>query len=274
MPGDGLDAEAVQHGAEDAVVVEAGGQHRVQVGLFGRLAVDDALVEVGGAKAPDATAEHDVVAVVHLGQMVEGAGLLRVGQHIGPPLVGDLDEPLFDVDVGVPVLPHGPELHEVDVRVRLLNGVHDVEVPDDIVDLGVDRMLAVDHGVRSRALLTEVHDGVRLGLGDHAIRECGVGQVADADVDGMTRELLPAVDSLGERGDRHQAVDPHLAVVFTAHEVVDDRDLVSQGRQVQSCRPAEIAVSSENQDLHRHLCLLSCSAFVTESFQSHHGSRP
>ena len=59
----------------------------------------------------------DVVAVVHLGQVVEGARLLRVRQHVGAALVGDLDEALFDVDVGRPVLAHRPELDEVDVGV-------------------------------------------------------------------------------------------------------------------------------------------------------------
>ena len=53
----GLDAEAVEYGAEDAVVVEAGGQVGVQRGLLGLLAVDDALVEVGGTEAPDPTGE-------------------------------------------------------------------------------------------------------------------------------------------------------------------------------------------------------------------------
>src|SRR5665213_2739766 len=80
---DGLHAESVEYGAEDAVVVEAGGEIRVEAGLLGLVAVHDALVEIGGPDAPDATGEHDVVAVVHLGQVVEGARLLRVGHDVG-----------------------------------------------------------------------------------------------------------------------------------------------------------------------------------------------
>ena len=120
----GLDAEAVEHGPEHGVVVEARGQVGVHGGLVGLLAVDHALVEVGDPEPPDATGEVQVVAVVHLGQVVEGPGLLGIGQDVGPALVGDLDVALFDVDVGGAVLPHGPELHEVDGGVALGDGVH------------------------------------------------------------------------------------------------------------------------------------------------------
>ena len=229
VAGDGLDAEAVQHRAEHAVVVEAGRQDGVEIGLLGRLAVDDALVQVGRAQSPDPAGEHDVVAVVHLGQVVEGAGLLGVGQHVGAALVGDLDEALFDVDVGVAVLPHRPELDEVDRRVDLGDGVHHVQRAHHVVDLRVDRVLAVDHGVGRRTLLAEVHDGVGLGLGDDAVGEGGVGEVPDPDVDGVSGDLLPARHPVRQRGDGDEAVDPHLTVVLAAHEVVDDGDLVADG---------------------------------------------
>ena len=112
------------------------------------------------------------------------------------------------------------------------DGVHHIEVPDHVVDLGVDRVLPVDHGVGGRALLAEVHNGVGLALGDHAVGEGGVGQVPDAHVDGMARQVLPACDVLLERGDGHQAVDAHLAVVLAPHQVVDHGDLMAQGREM------------------------------------------
>ena len=47
-----LHAEAVQHRAEDVVVVVAVGQRRRERGLLGVRSVDDPLVEVGGAQSP------------------------------------------------------------------------------------------------------------------------------------------------------------------------------------------------------------------------------
>ena len=123
-----LDHEAVEDRAEDGVVVEAGRQVGVERGLRRRLAVDDALVEVGRAQAPGPATEGDVVAVVHLGEVVEAARLLREGQHVGAAAVGDLDVPLFDVDVGGAVLPHRPELHQVDRRVDVCDRVEQVRV--------------------------------------------------------------------------------------------------------------------------------------------------
>ena len=201
-------------------------------------------------QAPDPTPEHDVVAVVHLGQVVEGAGLLGVGHDVGAALVGDLDEPFLNVDVGVAVLPHCPQLDEVNVGVGLLNGVHHVQVADDVVDLGVDRVLAVDHGIGGGTLLAEVDDGVGLRLGDDAVRKRGVGEVPDPYVNGVTRHLFPARDPFFEGSDRHQAVHTHFEVVLPAHQIVDDGDLVPESRQMQSRGPTEITVSSENQNLH------------------------
>ena len=163
-----LHAEAVEDGAEHPVVVEAGGQHRIEVGLLSRLAVDDALVQVGRAQAPDAASEHDVGAVVHFGQVVEGPRLLGVGQHVGPTLVGDLYEALFDVDVGISVLAHRPQLDQMDLWVRLSDGVHQVQRAHHVVDLRVDGVLTVDHRIGGRTLLTEVHDRVRSALSDHS----------------------------------------------------------------------------------------------------------
>ena len=68
-----LQAEPVQRGAEHVVVVEPRHQPVVEHRLVGLDAVHDALVEVGGAHAPDPTREVDVVGVVHLRQVVHRA---------------------------------------------------------------------------------------------------------------------------------------------------------------------------------------------------------
>ena len=57
----GLDDEPVQHGSEDAVVVEPGRQPLIRRRLGGLLTVDDALVEIGGPQTPVPAGELDVV---------------------------------------------------------------------------------------------------------------------------------------------------------------------------------------------------------------------
>src|SRR5207245_2975081 len=100
MADGGLGAEPVQDGAPDVVVVEALAQLRMQVRLIRAGAVDDALVEVGRPQPPRAAREHDVVAVVDLGQVIEGTRLLRIREPVLAAVVLDFDETLFDVDVG------------------------------------------------------------------------------------------------------------------------------------------------------------------------------
>ena len=133
---DGLDAEAVEHRAEHLVVVEAGEEALVPLGLLGLDAVDDALVQVGGAQAPDPAGEVDVVGVVHLGQVVERAGQLGEGERVLAALVLDLDVALFDVDVGRAVLAHRPELDEVGVGDVVAHREQQVEGADHVVRTG------------------------------------------------------------------------------------------------------------------------------------------
>jgi hypothetical protein len=82
----GLHAEPVQHRAENFVVIEAVDQRLVERHFVGHGAVDHALIQVGGAQPPDPAAEHDVVAVMHLGEVIERAGLLGERQHVARPL--------------------------------------------------------------------------------------------------------------------------------------------------------------------------------------------
>jgi len=81
VPDSGLDAEAIERSAEDLVVVEAIDEEVVAAGFVGEHAIDDTLVEVGGAQAPDATDELNVVGVVHFAEVIEGAGCLGNGRR-------------------------------------------------------------------------------------------------------------------------------------------------------------------------------------------------
>ena len=234
----------------------------MKVGLARLLAVDDPLVQVGGTQSPDPTGELDVVAVVDLGQVVEGPWLLRVGQRVGPALVGDLDEALFDVDVGRSVLAHRAQLDQMDRRVALGDGVEEVEGADHVVHLGVDGVLAVDHGVRRRPLLGEMHDGFGLEARQRVVDEDGIGQVTDEGLQPESRHLFPDPHPVLELGDGDEAVHTHLVVVLTTNEIVDHTDVMSTTRQVQRRRPSQIPVTTEHEDPQPcHLLLpLLCAA--------------
>lgn len=56
----------------------------------------------------------------HLGQVIEGAGLLGVGQGVGAAVVGDGDVALLNVNVGGAILAHGAQLDQVAVWLEVL----------------------------------------------------------------------------------------------------------------------------------------------------------
>jgi UDP-sulfoquinovose synthase len=169
-----LQAEAVEHRAEDLVVVEAGDQALVGGGLVGLDPVDDALVEVRRAQAPGAAGEVDVGRVVDLRAVVERGGQLRERQRVAAPLVLDPDVALLDVDVGLAVLAHRAELDQVALGDVVADREEQVEVADRVAVLGLDRLLAGGHRVGRRGLLAVVDDRLGARLGDDAVEELAV----------------------------------------------------------------------------------------------------
>src|SRR5215216_6400623 len=245
-----LHTEAVEDRSEDLLVIEAVYEAPVALGLLRDGPVDDALVQVRGPQAPDLAGEVDVVGVVDVAEVVPASWLLRERQKILAPVVLDLDVALFDVYVGLAVLTHRAELHQVAVGHVLAYGIEHVQVADNVVVLGVDGMAPVDHGVGCRPLLGEVHDGLWLVAPDNLGEELPVKQVAELEAYGLRAHLAPRPDPLLYLRDGGQARSAELVVNGPPDAVVDDDDLVAHIRKVQGGRPATIPVATQNQYLH------------------------
>src|SRR3954463_12958971 len=123
--------------------------------------------------------------------MVEGAGLLGVWQGVDAAFVLDGYVPLFDVYVRGAVLAHRAELYEVALGDELPEREEEVHRAYDVVHLGEDGVATVDHGVRRRALLAELHEGLGLEATNRLVYEAFVSQVADGHPDPASRKLLP-----------------------------------------------------------------------------------
>src|SRR5215204_5053592 len=252
-----LHTEAVEDRSEDLLVIEAVYEAPVALGLLRDGPVDDALVQVRGPQAPDLAGEVDVVGVVDLAEVVPASWLLRERQKILAPVVLDLDVALFDVYVGLAVLTHRAELHQVAVGHVLAYGIEHVQVADNVVVLGVDGMAPVDHGVGSGPLLGEVHDGLGLvalhDLGD----ELPVKQVAELEPYDLRAHLAPGPDPVLYLRDGGQARGAELVVDGPPDAVVHDDDLVADVRKLQRCFFFNDPVTAENQYLHYSRSLLT-----------------
>jgi hypothetical protein len=95
-----------------------------------------------------------------------------------------------------------------------------------------------------------VDDGLRQDLGDHAVEELAVLDVADEGVDVAPGDLAPGVDTVGEAADRGQRVGSVLVMPAAASEVVDEEDVVPAGRESHRRGPPEVAIAAEDQDSH------------------------
>ena len=84
--------------------------------------VDHALVQIGGAQSPDAAAKHDVVAVVHLGEVIERARLFGIRHNIAASVVLDSDIAFFNIDIRRAVFAHGSQFHQMAFRLDVPGG--------------------------------------------------------------------------------------------------------------------------------------------------------
>src|SRR5262245_43047630 len=182
-----------------------------------------------------------------LRQVVERAGLLREGEEVDSPLVVDLDEPLFDVDVGRTVLAHGAELHEMAVGMGFLQREEDVQRSHDVVHLGEHRVLTIDHRIGCRTLFGVMDHGVGLEGGNRLGSRRVVGEIRDHDRDGLAGQLVPDRDALMERADVGQRLDAELVVPQPAGEVVEYPDVVPARGEMEHRWPSAVAIAAEYQ---------------------------
>ena len=182
--------------------------------------------------------------------MVERAGHLRERKRVPAALVLDLDEPLLDVDVRGPVLTHGAELDQVAVGHPVANREQQLEGPDHVRVLGLDRGRAGLHRVGRRGLLAVVDDRLGQRLGDHPVEEVAVLDRSHEDADLVAAHLVPGLDPVDQGANRGQRAGRVLDVPAPAREVVDHGDLVAARREPHRGGPSEVPVTSQDQDSH------------------------
>src|SRR5580698_3011685 len=261
MSDDRFDAEAIEDGAENFVVIEAVDERFIERDFVGDGAVDHALIQIGGAQAPDFAGEHDVVAVVDFGEVIEGTGLLGKWENVLAAVVFDGDVAFFDVDIRSAVFTHGAEFDEVAIGLEFAEGEKKIQRADYVVDLRVDGVAAVDHGVGSGALFGEMDDGFGLEISYEGAEEFVVGDVAYVGFDGAAGEAVPGGEAVGERADGSEGLGAQLVIPLAADEVVHDGDFVALFGQVEGGGPTAISVSAQDCNLHT---TSACCPFLFE----------
>ena len=104
----------------------------------------------------------------------------------------DGDVAFFDIDIGSAVFSHGAEFDQVAIGPEFAQREQQVEGSHDVVDLGEDRMFAVDHRVRRGPLFGEMHHGVGRKRSHHRGNEIIVGDIAGQELDGLAGSCFQA----------------------------------------------------------------------------------
>src|SRR5579883_2797417 len=247
---DSLDAETVKRRTEALVVVKAGEQPLVVRGFLGVYAIHHALVEIRRAEAPHATREMDVVAVVHLREVIERARLLRKRHDIGSAVVADFDEALFNVDVGCAVLAHGAEFDEVAIGREIAHREQHVQRASHVVRLGENGVIAIDHRVRRAGLFPVMNQRLWLELSNHTLDKGVIGDVADVRLYAPAGHFTPGLEPFVQRPNGCEAVASELQVITAPREVVQGCHPVAPGREVQCSWPAKVAIAAQNEYAH------------------------
>lgn len=162
----------------------------------------------------------------------------------------NFDKAFFDIDIGGAVFAHGAELDKVAGGGKFFDGIEDVERADDVVSLGEDGVLAVDHGIGRGTLLGEVDDGLRLEVTEDGGQRVIIRGIANAKLHLPAGDVAPRRHALMQRIDGGQAVEAAFEVEIPARQVIEDEDIVSLIGQIECLRPAKIAVTAQYQNTH------------------------
>src|SRR5882724_10613266 len=203
-----LHAEAVQRRAKNLIVIKAVDQQRVECDFIGHSPVNNSLVEVGRAQAPDFAAESDVVTVMDLGKMIKRPRLLGKWQDVFASIVLDLDEAFFNVDVWRSILAHGAKFHEMTIGLKFFDGKKHVQRSHNIIYLCEYRVLAVNHGIRRRALFGKVDNRFRFERFEYRTQKLIVADITNEGLDRFSGKALPGTKPIRKgsySGQRHAA---------------------------------------------------------------------
>ncbi len=239
--------------------------------LRGTDPIDDPLHHVGRGDPEDLASEHDVPGVEDLAPVVPRARLTREGHEVLAPVELHLEEPLGNVGVGGSVLAHRAHLHEVRPGAAIANGVEQVERARQVLDLGRDGVVDVDHRVGRAPLLGEVDDRVRLLAGKEAMDERVIFEVTAVEPKLFSQHFPDRLLSVRKRGDRCGRPRANLSNPATGHEVGGADDVVSPSEEVERERPTGVPINTRDEDLRGRTTRDGPAPFKTRTDQRRRG---
>ena len=174
-------------------------------------------------------------------------GVAGVRKVVLPSVELDLEEPLGDVRVRGPVFTIVPILTRSQVGAGLLDGVDEMQRPRDPTWVVTAWWTSII--VRGGALLGEMHNESRRLLLEDAADEVVVAEVPLVEADLLARELLDGGQAARHGRDGRITDQPDLLDPFAGHEVVNPRDIVSAGEEMQREREYQCEITGDQDTM-------------------------
>lgn len=242
--------EAIEHGAEDVVVIEDGKEAVISAGLIRGDAIDGALVEIGYPDGPHAAVKIKEVAVLRLGQVIKGTGSLWIEKLVFPTLMFHLQITFFNIDIGGAIDSHGSQLDDMAVDIGLFGRVDHIGGGHKVISNSKDGLAMAHHGVRRGGLLGVMNHALGLKLLEYLQEKGIIADVADMDANPAAAEALPEGGALVQVGNG----DKGFAVEFGAGQapevIIHQSHIVAPSGEIHGSGPTQVTVAPQNQDTH------------------------
>src|ERR1700754_4727152 len=95
-----------------------------------------------------------------------------------------------------------------------------------------------------------MNDCLRFKIPYEFRHELIVGEISRIELDRISGRFLPRAEALRQSRNRGECLNTQLVVPLATDEIIDNRYCMSLPRQMQSCRPSAISITTQNADLH------------------------
>src|SRR5215469_11113281 len=187
---------------------------------------------------------------MYFGPVIPGTRQSRKRQLGAAPAVFNFEKSFGDINVGSPILAHGPQLDEMGLGTDVAHGIEQVKGAGDVVGLHKNRMVHVDHRIGSRWAFAKVNDAIGLKLTEDIRDKVIVAKIALPELQRCPVPFAKRLEPLLHRADRSGAPGTHLLhPVSTKHNVRPGHN-VPTSYQVLRQGPPQIAIHTGDEDSH------------------------
>lgn len=157
-----LNTKPIKCSSKHTIIIKPVAELLMHFSLICPRPINDSLVQIGCSYPPSLASKCDVVRIMDLAQMIEGACLLGIRQSICSSIVSNSYATLLNVNVWSSIFSHCAKFHQMTLLSELLYSKENIESSDYIIMLSEHSPRSINHGVWGRPLFPKMNNCIRL----------------------------------------------------------------------------------------------------------------